>query len=257
MSQVNNALQKAVIDITHTTSRQQHVYRVQGLPLDIDIKQAIDLISALFRQKGDGFMPQIRSFARAIDGYATVATISFQTIPTELLGVGKNEWSYNISNFLRTLQVEDEDNGRIQRKQILTIDDHFHGLTVLSSPLPSEHEVEYVNAQSYVVAANRLSCLAISGLGGHAFGSFKEKDGSYMWLCDDLPYHLTTTRIIIYGYESQLHGSQSIQGLEALASTLRTSLRDMTEVCTTYAFTSELMADVRSRKEKTTVLYCP
>ena len=147
MPQVNNALQRAVIDIPHTTSRQQHVYRVQGLPPDIDIKQATDLISALFRQKGDEFMPQIRSFAREIDGRATVATISFQTIPIELSGVGKNEWSYDISNFLRTLQVEDEDNGRIRRKQILTIDDHFHGLTVLSSPLPPEHEVEYVNVQ--------------------------------------------------------------------------------------------------------------
>ncbi|KFZ11275.1 hypothetical protein V502_07637 [Pseudogymnoascus sp. VKM F-4520 (FW-2644)] len=214
MSQVNNALQKAVLDIPSTTSRQHHVYRVQGLPLDIDIKQAIDLISALFRQKGDDFMPQIKSFARAIDGCTMVATISFQTTPIELSGIGRNEWSYDMSNFLRTLQVEDEGNGRIQRKQILTIDDHFHGLTVLSSPFPSEHEVD---------------CLAISGLGGHAFGSFKETDGSHMWLCDDLPYDLATTRIIIYGYESQLYGSKSFQGLEALASTLRTSLQDITE----------------------------
>ncbi|OBT86873.1 hypothetical protein VE02_03833 [Pseudogymnoascus sp. 03VT05] len=137
-----------------------------------------------------------------------------KTIPMELLGVGKNEWSYDISNFVRTLQDEDEDNWRIQRRQILTIDDHFDGPTVLSSPLPSDHEVD---------------CLAISGLGGHAFGSFKEKDGSYMWLCDDLPYHLATARIIIYGYESQLHGSQSFQGLEALASNLRALLRDITE----------------------------
>ena len=106
------------------------------------------------------------------------------------------------------------------------------------------------------MVANRLSCLAISGLGGHAFGSFKETDGSYMWLCDDLPYDLATTRIIIYGYESQLHGSQSFQGLEALASTLRTSLQNITEVCTIYAFISVLVANVRSRKEKATVLYC-
>ncbi|KFZ19928.1 hypothetical protein V501_00400 [Pseudogymnoascus sp. VKM F-4519 (FW-2642)] len=213
-SQANNALQKVAIDIPNTTSQQYHVYRVQGLPLYIDTKQAGDLISALFRQEGNEFIPQFRSFAHAIDGCTTVATISFQTIPMELLGVRKNEWSYDISNFLRTLQDEDEDNWRIQRRQILTIDDHFDGPTVLSSPLPSDHEVD---------------CLAISGLGGHAFGSFKEKDGSYMWLCDDLPYHLATARIIIYGYESQLHGSQSFQGLEALASNLRALLRDITE----------------------------
>jgi hypothetical protein len=120
---------------------------VQGLPLYIDTKQASDLISALFRQEGNEFIPQFRSFAQAIDGCTTVATISFQTIPTELLGVGKNEWSYDISNFLRTLQDEDEDNWRIQQRQILTIDNHFDGPTVLSSPLLSDHEVEYVNVQ--------------------------------------------------------------------------------------------------------------
>jgi hypothetical protein len=87
----------------------------------------------------------------------------------------------------------------------------------------------------YAKFTNKASCLAISGLGGHAFGSFKEKGGSHMWLCDDLPYDLTTTRIIVYGYESQLHGSQSFQGLEDLATTLRMSLRLLnpttTKVC--------------------------
>lgn len=148
MPQVNNALQKAVIDIPNTTSQQHHVYRVQGLPLDIDIKQTSDLISALLRQEGDDFVPRIRSFAKAIDGSAMVATVGFQTVPMKLSGVGKNEWSYDISNFRHTLQVEDEDNRHIPpRRRMLTIDDHFHGLTVLSSPLPSDHEVEYVNVQ--------------------------------------------------------------------------------------------------------------
>jgi hypothetical protein len=48
-----------------------------------------------------------------------------------------------------------------------------------------------------------------------------------MWLCDDLPRDLPTTRIIIYGYESQLYGNQSFQDLEALATTLRTSLESV------------------------------
>jgi hypothetical protein len=107
------------------------------------------------------------------------------------------------------------------------------------------------------MVANRFSCLAISGLGGHAFGSFKEKDGSYMWLCDDLPYHLATARIIIYGYKSQLHGSQSFQGLEALASNLRAFLRYITVVCPIYMFMSALVANIRLWKEKAIVLYCP
>ena len=58
-----------------------------------------------------------------------------------------------------------------------------------------------------------------------------------MWLCDDLPYDLTTTRIIIYGYESQLHRSESFQGLEDLAKTLRDSLKLLNrtiKVCVCY-----------------------
>jgi hypothetical protein len=43
-----------------------------------------------------------------------------------------------------------------------------------------------------------------------------------MWLCDKLPKDLPTTRIIIYGYDSELVGSDSFQDLEALGTGLRT-----------------------------------
>jgi hypothetical protein len=45
-----------------------------------------------------------------------------------------------------------------------------------------------------------------------------------MWLCDSLPHDLPGARIIIYGYNTQLHGSQSFQDLEVLGSTLRSSI---------------------------------
>jgi hypothetical protein len=73
--------------------------------------------------------------------------------------------------------------------------------------------------------ADRLSCIAISGLGGHAFGSFKEQAGSHMWLRDSLPSDLPSTRVMLYGYDTQLHGSHTFQDLEALASTLRSDLQ--------------------------------
>jgi hypothetical protein len=75
-----------------------------------------------------------------------------------------------------------------------------------------------------MTVAEKYSCLAISGLGGHAFGSFKEKGGRYMWLCDRLYEDLPTARILIYGYESKLHGSESVQDLEALGTQLRRSI---------------------------------
>lgn len=41
--------------------------------------------------------------------------------------------------------------------------------------------------------------IAISGLGGHAFGSFKAKGKEYMWLRDSLPSGLAIARIMLYG----------------------------------------------------------
>lgn len=90
-----------------------------------------------------------------------------------------------------------------------------------SSKSTSEDNIEH---------AKTFSCIAISGLGGHAFGSFKEKGGTHMWLCDDLPYDLPKARIIIYGYESTLHGSDSFQDLEAFGSQLRTSISSIQSI---------------------------
>ena len=72
---------------------------------------------------------------------------------------------------------------------------------------------------------NIYSIVALSGLGGHAFGSFKERTDNHMWLRDDLPNDFPHARILIYGYDTKLEDSQSIQDLEAIASTFRTALK--------------------------------
>jgi hypothetical protein len=83
--------------------------------------------------------------------------------------------------------------------------------------------------------ANCRSIVAISGLGGHAFGSFKERGGDHMWLRDTLPFDLTShltsdsagrpmARVMTYGYESTVAESRSIQNLEDLATSFHTSL---------------------------------
>ena len=69
------------------------------------------------------------------------------------------------------------------------------------------------------------SCLAISGLGSHAFGSWKDRRSSYMWLRDALPQYLPNARVLIYGYDSKLAGSYSFQNLSDVGSRLRASLR--------------------------------
>lgn len=45
-----------------------------------------------------------------------------------------------------------------------------------------------------------------------------------MWLCDSLPRDLPGAQIMIYSYDTQLHGSISSQDLESLASSLRASI---------------------------------
>lgn len=72
-----------------------------------------------------------------------------------------------------------------------------------------------------------FSCVAVTGLGGHAFGSFKERGGKYMWLRDSLRRDLNSVRVFTYGYDTFLSNSQSFQDLEALASTFRRRLVDL------------------------------
>ena len=65
----------------------------------------------------------------------------------------------------------------------------------------------------------------MTGLGGHAFGSFKSHGKSHMWLCDSLPDDLPNARIILYGYDTGMAHSRSFQSLEGLASTLTSTLQ--------------------------------
>lgn len=114
----------------------------------------------------------------------------------------------------------------------ITIDTHFRGMTTLKSFADGpEHQ---------------LDCIAIPGLGGHAFGSFKKRGDTHMWLRDSLPIDLSGIRIMIYGFDTRLHGSHSFQDLESLASALRNSLNliQSSRVRSTEKFKRETVADL-------------
>lgn len=68
------------------------------------------------------------------------------------------------------------------------------------------------------------SLIAISGLASHAFGSFKEHQGPYMWLRDSLARDLPKLRILIYGYDTQLHHSNSFANLDDLANSFEEAI---------------------------------
>jgi protein SERAC1 len=69
--------------------------------------------------------------------------------------------------------------------------------------------------------------VAICGLGGHEYGSFKERGGQHMWLRDSLPYDLHGARVLIYGYDSHLLASDSFQDFEAIATAFRQNIAAM------------------------------
>ena len=60
--------------------------------------------------------------------------------------------------------------------------------------------------------ADSPSIIAVTGLGGHAYGSWSHSD-ERMWLRDYLPKDAPNARILTYGYQSALQ-SDSISFLE-------------------------------------------
>lgn len=66
------------------------------------------------------------------------------------------------------------------------------------------------------------SCIVISGLASHPFGSWQPKgnDKTYMWIRDTLPKHLPHVRAILYGYDTTLVNSYSFQSIPEVATTL-------------------------------------
>ncbi|KAM3472184.1 hypothetical protein MY8738_008980 [Beauveria namnaoensis] len=101
----------------------------------------------------------------------------------------------------------------------LTWDTDFVGMTTLFAPPQDDH---------------KLDIIAVSGLGGHAFGSFKERGGSHMWLRDSLPYEILDkvtkrpmARVIIYGHRSDVAHSTTIQGFPDISASLLHSLRPL------------------------------
>lgn len=68
------------------------------------------------------------------------------------------------------------------------------------------------------------SIIAVTGLAGHAFGSWKAKGSADMWLRDFLPESVDA-RILTYGYDSKLPGSQSEASITDLSKRLLESIK--------------------------------
>ncbi|KFX91129.1 hypothetical protein O988_07900 [Pseudogymnoascus sp. VKM F-3808] len=186
-------------------------YRVRGIPIDYRQKQVKVLLQTLLHLDKAGDSVILRSIAISPNRKTKVATVCFRCRPILLPPRPDGEWHFPIptDNNSENSSADDDDD-IIRQEQIVTVDSHFKGITVLRSfSKLDEHKIDII---------------AISGLRGHAFGSFEARDGKHMWLCDSLPRDLPGAQIMIYGYDTQLDGSISFQDLESLASSLRASI---------------------------------
>ena len=171
------------------------VLRVRGLPSHLNIDEVTSLLERSLQTGREASGLKITSLAQ--DPYQVknnVATLMFlKKLPSLFTTFTTDQWSINIPG----TDYSSESDGA----QALSFDTHFHGLTALNTPKSKE----------------AIDCIAVCGLGGHAFGSFKEKGTSHMWLRDSLPKDLPNLRVLLYGYESGLDGSDINQNVSVIA----------------------------------------
>jgi hypothetical protein len=195
------------------------VFRVRGLPNDV--KTAEDVASLLSSRLGDISDDCIRVYSLATALYSwesprsKMATLMFQTLPSLIQeSHGEKEW------FVPANQGQPHVDG-------LILDTHFMGMTPMND-VESRHSFEYTCSFSkYYTRLTARSCVTISGLASHPFGSWQPKRGdkTFMWIRDTLPKHLPGVRSIIYGYDTKLGGSQSFQLIPDLAQALINQLQ--------------------------------
>lgn len=77
------------------------------------------------------------------------------------------------------------------------------------------------------ISRSEHSCIAISGLASHPFGSWQPRgrDKDFMWIRDSIHKAVPHVRAIIYGYDSELGSSNSFQTISQIAHTLIWRLR--------------------------------
>lgn len=172
-------------------------YRARGIPVALDANKVRDVISQCLDLPPGA---TLRVDSLALDPYSRetrVATISFSRNPDRLVPTNEvNEWNFECSN----------ESGEVFQ---ITLDTHFLGFTPLG-PI-SENSCS-------------IDIIAVTGLGGHAFGSFKKPNGRYMWLRDSLAKDFPNARILVFGYESRLEDPDSFQNLRDLGLNFRSAI---------------------------------
>ncbi|KAF4466787.1 DNAJ domain-containing [Fusarium albosuccineum] len=211
------------------SSRQ--VYRVHGIPISCSSDNLIRLLSLALSVPDVTI--QVKAFSSHSQLEENVAVISFESDPPELkLSSPSCHWHFAVpaQRWLLSQEPWALENGAysapIEKRNVdLHFDTNFYGFTQIGMNLDPR------------LSAN-IDIIAIHGLGGHAFGSFKQRNGHYMWLQETLESDLISSqefgqriqpRILVYGYNARVDKSQSFQSMEDLAIELRMQLRGIRE----------------------------
>jgi hypothetical protein len=202
------------------------VFRLRKIPNDIsNPAEAAKLLGDALAIPVNNII--IFSLAETSDRYevppSRVATLQLTSVPSCISNAPKrDEWEVPIPEG--------------SHSDVLLLDIHFRGLTALNDVELAEHRVKCVNLVSTpppgVILSRRHasdlpSCIAISGLASHPFGSWQPHgpDKTFMWIRDVIPRSVPGLRTITYGYDSKLVGTNSFQSISDMARTLLLQLK--------------------------------
>ncbi|KAI1060120.1 hypothetical protein LB506_011261 [Fusarium annulatum] len=177
-------------------------FRLRGIPRDCETRSEVCTLIQETLALEPSASPTVYSLACSpTDPNSKIATLSFPSIPECLSDRTKTEWSFNLS-----------DGNDIDFSRSLAFDTHFTGFTPFHRTNDNDCHIDLV---------------AVCGLGGHALGSFKEKNGRFVWLRDALPSDIPNARILTYGYDTKLSKSSAFQNLTDLGRALQIDLEDI------------------------------
>ncbi|KEY71758.1 hypothetical protein S7711_02982 [Stachybotrys chartarum IBT 7711] len=197
------------------TVRDEMAYRIRAIPKSWSERYFLEKLTALFQMGHRASDIILLSFAPSAFPlrHEQSAVISFSKGAPHVLSDDKQRW---------VLEVLEDPSADEASKVKLVFDRTFDGFTPLG---------RIGTYPGYPVSAD---IIVVPGLGGHAYGSFKERGGSYMWLQDSLAediQSMATTagpiRVLTYGYESRVAESHSFQTLWDLGGKLQASIREI------------------------------
>jgi hypothetical protein len=127
---------------TESSTVQNQIYRVQGLPTDCI--RVEDVLRSLLSPEAP-IAVKVRSLAISHDPDTLVATISLESIPPSLspsCASREDDWRFTYDISPASLRGDDI-KGATHKRCEITFDTHFRGLTILWSPQKSaDHKIE-------------------------------------------------------------------------------------------------------------------